>query len=62
MAAGVAAEIFEEFNVEAEMIESDKNGAFEVIVDGKTVYSKIKTNRFPEDGEVVPLINKAFAK
>jgi selT/selW/selH-like putative selenoprotein len=58
----VAAEIFEAFNVEPEMNESDTAGAFEVIVDGKKVYSKLKNNRFPEEGEIVPLIEKAFSK
>lgn len=31
-------------------------GRFEVTVDGKRVYSKLETGRFPEDGEVLRLI------
>jgi len=31
-------------------------GAFEVLVDGKLVFSKLKENRFPEPYEIVPLI------
>ena len=31
-------------------------GAFEIIVDGETKYSKLKTRRFPEDAEVDGLV------
>ena len=31
-------------------------GAFEVSVDGDLIYSKLQTGRFPEDGEIIELI------
>ena len=31
-------------------------GAFEIIVDGETRYSKLKTRRFPEDAELDALV------
>jgi len=31
-------------------------GAFEIIVDGETKYSKLKTGRFPTDAEVDGLV------
>jgi selenoprotein W-related protein len=39
------------------LIPSD-GGKFEVSVNGKLVYSKLKTNRHAETGEVVGLVNK----
>ncbi len=35
-------------------------GVFDVIVDGKTIYSKKETGRFPEKGETLELIKKLF--
>ncbi len=35
------------------------HGIFDVIVDGKTVFSKYEAGRFPEDGEVVEKMKKA---
>ena len=34
-------------------------GIFEVVLDGKTLYSKHETGRFPEPGEVLDLIPAA---
>ncbi len=34
-------------------------GIFEVVLDGKTIYSKHETGRFPEPGEVLDLIPAA---
>ena len=34
-------------------------GAFEVILDGELIYSKLKTGRFPEDKELTDAIDKA---
>jgi selenoprotein W-related protein len=42
-------------DVEPKLIEGS-NGVFEVIVDGKLLYSKKATHRFPDEGEVVRLI------
>jgi selT/selW/selH-like putative selenoprotein len=38
--------------VQAELIKGDK-GIFDVTADGKLVYSKHQTNRFPENSEVL---------
>jgi len=32
------------------------NGVFEITVDGKLIFSKAKSGRFPEDGEIAGLI------
>ncbi len=48
----MAARIKEELGVEAELIKGD-NGIFDVEADGRLVYSKHETGRFPEDEEVL---------
>ena len=53
----MAAELKDAFGVKAELIESS-GGIFDVIVDGKLVYSKQETGRFPDEGEVVELMGK----
>jgi selenoprotein W-related protein len=45
------------FGVTAELIES-KGGVFEVVADGKTIFSKKNTGRFPEEGEVTELLRR----
>ena len=57
----MAAELKEAFGVEAQLVESS-GGMFDVIVDGKLVYSKAQTGRFPDEGEVVKLLEKAKGK
>ena len=52
MAASVADELREAFGVEATLVEGS-NGIFDVIVDGKLVFSKRETGRFPDPGEIV---------
>ena len=49
----MAATIKEEVGVETELIRGG-NGVFDVVVDGRTIYSKSETGRFPEPGEIVP--------
>jgi selT/selW/selH-like putative selenoprotein len=40
-----------------------KDGIFDVLLDGKTIFSKHETGRFPEEDEVlVPLSAKIKAK
>jgi len=34
------------------------SGVFDVAADGKTVFSKHRTGRFPEPGEIVALLRK----
>lgn len=43
---------------DVELIPSS-GGAFEVILDGELIYSKLKTGRFPEDKELTDVIDKA---
>jgi selenoprotein W-related protein len=54
----LAAELKKTFGVESEMIASG-GGVFEVTVDGKKVFSKKALGRFPEEGEIVGLIEPA---
>lgn len=51
----MAAELKDELAVEARLIEGSR-GIFDVTVDGKLVYSKARTHKFPERGEVTRLI------
>jgi len=48
-------ELREGLGVEAQMIEGS-GGIFDVTVDGKLVYSKYETGRFPVPGEVLRLV------
>ena len=50
-AARLAEELQKEFDVEAKLV-AGGNGIFDVIVDGETIFSKSKTDRFPEPGEI----------
>lgn len=38
--------------VEAELVRGD-NGVFDVVVDGKLIYSKHQTGRFPDPDEIL---------
>jgi hypothetical protein len=58
MAAGLVAELSESLNIQADLIEGDK-GIFDVKADGKLVFSKFKSGRFPHLGEIsAVLINE----
>ena len=46
------------FGASAKLIEGS-HGIFDVKVDGKLVYSKNQTGRFPEPGEVSGLLKKS---
>ena len=48
----MAAEIKRETGVDPELIKGD-NGIFDVKVDGRLIYSKHETGRFPEHPEVL---------
>ena len=43
------------FGAKVELI-AGSGGVYEIVVDGKLIFSKAKLNRFPEDGEIVTLI------
>jgi len=48
-------ELIEKFGVEVELI-AGSGGVFDVVADGRKVFSKSTAGRFPEDGEIVRLI------
>ncbi len=37
-----------------------ERGAFEVVIDGKLMYSKLETNRFPDEVELTDEIVRVF--
>jgi selenoprotein W-related protein len=51
----VAEELKKAFNTESELVKGS-GGIFEVIVDGKKIFSKKNAGRFPEEGEVAKLV------
>ncbi|MBW2268364.1 MAG: Rdx family protein [Deltaproteobacteria bacterium] len=51
-ASSLAAAIQDSFDVKAKLIRGD-NGIFDVSVDGKLIYSKHETGRFPETVEIL---------
>jgi selT/selW/selH-like putative selenoprotein len=51
----LAAFLEEETGAEA-TLQVGAKGAFEVLVDGRLVFSKLKENRFPDPSEIVPLV------
>jgi len=56
----LAAELFEHYEhlIEALTLIPSDGGRFEVSVNGKLIYSKLKTNRHAESGEVINLLTK----
>ena len=60
-AVSLAAELKASFGVDSELLSGEK-GDFEVIVDGKTVFSKKKLSRFPEPGEVTETLREWILK
>ena len=60
-AVSLAAELKASFGVFPELLSGEK-GDFEVIVDGKTVFSKKKLSRFPEPGEVTETLREWILK
>ncbi len=55
MASSLAATLKERFDVDTELIEGG-NGIFDVVVDGRLIFSKKETGRFPENEEIVTLL------
>jgi selenoprotein W-related protein len=57
---GLATELLKQFEhaIEGITLVPSDGGRFEVTVNGKLVYSKLKTNRHAQPGEVVGLVNK----
>ncbi len=57
-ASSLEAELKQNFpNMEISLISSG-GGVFEIVLDGKLIFSKKAINRFPEKGEIVRIINK----
>jgi selenoprotein W-related protein len=51
----VAAELKQALGAEVKLVEGS-GGVFDVVVDGRTVFSKYETGRFPDPGEVLRLV------
>lgn len=51
----MAATLTEQLGVEPELIRGD-GGVFEVVEDGKVLFSKKESGRFPEDQEILQLL------
>ena len=60
-AAGLAEAIKKEFGITPELIPGS-NGVYDIIIDKKTIFSKHEVKRFPENDEIIALINKWFYK
>ena len=54
-ASGLEEELKKEFEADLELIASS-GGVYEIVVDGKKIFSKKALGRFPDDGEIVKLI------
>jgi selenoprotein W-related protein len=39
-----------------------KGGCFELTVNGKLLYSKLKTGEFPDEGKLLDQVEKGFAR
>ena len=53
----MAEEVQEAFDIEVEFLKGFEN-SFEVILNGETIYSKLKTGELPKPGEIVSLIRE----
>ena len=51
----MVAALKKKFDIEPELIKSG-GGAFEVRVDGELIYSKLSTGRFPDDDEIILML------
>ncbi|MCI5148613.1 MAG: SelT/SelW/SelH family protein [Candidatus Electrothrix sp. MAN1_4] len=54
-ASGLEDELKKEFGAEVELIPGS-GGVFTVCANGKQIFSKHETRRFPKDGEIVDLL------
>ncbi len=51
----MAAKLREELGAEVELIEGDK-GVFDVVADGKLIFSKHQIGRFPTEAEILEML------
>jgi selT/selW/selH-like putative selenoprotein len=56
----LAGEIRKNFNIEVKL-KSWWFGTFDIIVDGKPVFSKSQIGRFPNEGEIIAIIKEMQA-
>lgn len=56
-ASSLGKQLENELGVDVGLI-SGSGGVFEIHADGKPIFSKKKTGRFPHDGEIVTLLQK----
>ena len=56
-AAGLAEKIKDEIGIDAQLIPGS-GGIYDIVVDSNTIYSKSKTKRFPDNDDIIKLINK----
>lgn len=60
-AAGLAEAIKNKLDIEVDLIKSG-GGVFEVMADGKLIFSKKKEYRFPEDEEVIDSLKRLLER
>ena len=58
IAATLSLAIQEAFGIKPVLVHSTKIGAFEVTVDGETIFSKSATGAFPSKEEIVDILRK----
>ena len=56
-ASSLAADIFEKFGVQPELIKGS-GGVFDVAADGVLIFSKHREGRFPDTAEIVQALRK----
>jgi selT/selW/selH-like putative selenoprotein len=56
-AAGLGAALSRELGVDAELVRGER-GVFDVLVDGRVIFSKHSAGRFPTDAEIVQAIRE----
>ncbi|UCE65439.1 MAG: Rdx family protein [Candidatus Zixiibacteriota bacterium] len=56
----MAEAIKDRYGIKSELVASD-GGAFEVIIDGEKIFSKLQSGRFPEHGEILGAIENMKA-
>jgi selT/selW/selH-like putative selenoprotein len=54
-ASSLAADLQDALDVESELLKGGA-GVFDVVVDGELVFSKARSGRFPNDGEILALL------
>ncbi len=58
MAASLAMVVKKETGMDTVLNGSNKTGAFEVILDGTLIFSKLHSNRFPAHSEIVDALKR----